>query len=501
MLIVSNNLNMDFKRLSFIVLLLILVSCTTSDEKNKAKVEFSSEYLDELPEEIDVPKSQVIRDLDAVLKEGKLRVSTTYSGTSYFLYKGQPLGFEYELLQRFSEHLGVEIEIVVANDINNLLSNLNSGKVDLMAHGLTITRARKREVSFSNYIYLTHQVLVQRKPENWRKMKLHEIDRDLIQDAIELDNKIVSVREKTAYMERLKHLSREIGGHIKIDTLDGALTTDEIIKMVVDGQIKYTIADNNIASIIASSYPILNIETPISFSQRIGWATRKNSPELLKALNAWLREFKKEVDYYVIYDKYFTNKRNFRRRIKSDFYSVNSNSISKYDDLIKSKSQNIGWDWRLVSSLIYQESQFNVRAKSWVGAGGLMQMMPETAKEMGVKNRFDPTDNITGGTKYLRLLWGRFDMIEDSEQRLKFTMASYNCGYGHVLDAQRLADERNLNRSKWDENVEEMILALSLRKNYNLPNIRYGYVRGIEPYTYVQQIFERYQHYKQFIKE
>ena len=259
--------------------------------------------------------------------------------------------------------------------------------------------------------------------------------------------------------------------------------------MVVDGQIKYTIADDNIASIVASYYPILDVETPISFSQRIGWATRLNSPKLLKALNTWLEPFKKEVDYYVIYDKYFKNKRNFRRHIKSDFYSLNSNSISKYDDLIKSESVKLDWDWRLVSSLVYQESQFDLRAKSWVGAGGLMQMMPATAKEMGVKNRFDPEDNIAGGTKYLRLIWERFDMIEDPEQRIKFTMASYNCGHSHILDAQKLADERGLDRNKWDENVAEMILALSLRKNYNKPNIKYGYVRGIEPYTYVEQIF------------
>lgn len=488
---------MKLKKILLLFLLITLTQC--SSRKDDLKNELVDEVV--LVEEVDVTQPKVIKDLDVVLKEGKLKVSTTYSGTSYFLYKGQPMGFEYELLERFAEHLGVDIEIIVANDINNLISNLNTGKVDLIAHGLTITRERQRMVNFSDYIYLTHQVLVQKKPDNWRKMKLHEIDRYLIQDAIELDGQKVSVREKTSYNMRLKHLSREIGGDILIDTLDGSLTTDEIIKMVVDGQIKYTVADDNIASIVASYYPILDVETPISFSQRIGWATRNNSPKLLEVLNDWLRKFKKEVDYYVIYDKYFKDKRDFRRRIKSDFYSINANSISQYDELLKLKSKKLDWDWRLVSALVYQESQFDLKAKSWAGAGGLMQMMPATAKEMGVENRFDPEDNITGGTKYLRLLWERFDSINDPEQRIKFTMASYNCGYGHVLDAQRMADERKLDRSKWDDNVEEMILALSLRKNYTKPNIRYGYVRGIEPFTYVDQIFERYQHYKQFIKE
>jgi membrane-bound lytic murein transglycosylase F len=288
------------------------------------------------------------------LKEGKLRVSTTYSETSSFLYRGQALGFEYELLQRFADYLGVEIEIVVANDINNLISNLNFGKVDLIAHGLTITKKRQKLVSFSDYIFLTYQILVQRKPLNWRKMKLHEIDRELIQDVIELDGKIVSVREKTSHMQRLKHLSLEIVGTIKIDRIDVTIATDEIIKMVVDGDITYTIANDHIASIVASYYPQLNVEVPISFSQRVGWVTRLNSPQLFGELNNWLEEFKKESDYYVIYNKYFKNERVFKKRNKSDFYSVNSDVISKYDDIIKSNSIKLDWDWRLTSVLIYQ---------------------------------------------------------------------------------------------------------------------------------------------------
>lgn len=274
-----------FKSLLLIFLLASISSCNSSGDKER------------------VPP--VHKDLNTILEEGKLVVSTTYSGTSYFLYRGIPMGFEYELLERFADYLDVDLEIVIANDIDSLIPNLNKGDVDLMAYGMTITNERKTRVNFSDYIYLTHQVLVQKKPDNWRKMKLHEIKQVLIQDAIELDNKTVSVRASTSYMERLENLSKEIGGDIKIDTVDGKLTDDEIIKMVANGEVKYTIVDNNIASIMASYYQILDIEVPISFSQRIAWATRTNSPELLEALNTWLTDFKKEVDYYVIYNKYF----------------------------------------------------------------------------------------------------------------------------------------------------------------------------------------------------
>ncbi|MFK5879050.1 MAG: transporter substrate-binding domain-containing protein [Flavobacteriaceae bacterium] len=470
---------MFLKKWSLLFFSILLLACSASEHSNPT----------------------IKRDLGAILKDGKLRVSTSYSSTSYFLYRGETLGFEYEMLSRFAKHLGVELEIVVATDIDSLIPNLIVGKVDLMGHGLTITKNRQQQVAFSEPIYLTHQVLVQKKPENWRKMKLHEIDEYLIRDVVDLEGKTISVRAKTSYYERLKNLSEEIGASITIEKLDGTLTTDEIIEMVADGQIEYTISDENLASLLAASYPILDVRVPVGLLQKSAWAVRKNSPKLLSKLDSWLIDFKKTADYNVIYKKYFKNKRSFRKRVKSDFYSLKTNSISKYDDLVKKESEKLGWDWRLVSALIYQESQFEVHAKSWVGAGGLMQMMPATAKEMGVKNRFDPEDNLAGGTKYLKVLFNRFDKIIDEEQRIKFAMASYNCGYSHVLDAQKLAKENGLEYLKWDDNVAEMILALSSPENYNKSFIKYGYVRGIEPYTYVKEIFERYTHYRGFIKE
>ena len=440
------------------------------------------------------------KTLQKIKKEGKLTALTTYSGTSYFLYRGQPMGFEYELLDRFADHLGVELDIVVSQNIDNLLDELNGDSIDLVAHGITITSDRRETVHFTDYLYLTHQVLVQRKPKNWRRMSWSAVEKELIHDAIELIGDTVSVRKNSSYMDRIQNLSEEIGGEIFIDTLPGHLSTDRIIKMVVDGVIKYTVADNNIASINASYYHSLDIDVPISFSQRVAWAVSPNSPELLAAVNNWLNEMKDNVDYYVIYNKYFKNRRNFRQRIQSDFYSLTNNSISRYDEIIKKYADSINWDWRLLASQIYQESGFDPTASSWAGAGGLMQIMPSMAEDLGVENRSNPEQSIRGGTKFLDRLWNNFEEVEDSVQRIKFTLASYNCGYYHVLDAQKLAEMNDLDKYRWDDNVAEMVLELSYPDNYNKPGIKYGYVRGIEPYTYVEQIFERYDHYRQFIE-
>lgn len=463
--------------------LLLFASCINQNENKNAKQS----------------KQTINRDLTDIKKSGTLRALTVYSGTTYFLYKGRPMGYEFELLERFAEYLDVTLEIIVVKNVNELFEKLNNGEGDILAHGLTITSSRKEEVSFTDYLYLTKQVLVQKKPDNWRTMHWHKLENALLNDAIELIQDTVSIRVKSAYKERIANLSEELGGKIHIDELPGNMATDEIIKKVVQGEIKYTIADYNIASIMASYYPILDIEVPVSFSQRIGWATRHESPELLKATNTWLAKIKKKVDYNVIYNKYFKNKKDYRRRVKSDFYSLNNQEISPYDDLIKKHSEKLDWDWRLVTSLVYQESRFDPKNSSWASAEGLMQLMPKTAEELGVTNRKEPEQSIKGGTKYLKKIYKNFENIPDSIQRIKFTMASYNCGLYHVKDAQKLAKKRGLDSTVWDNNVEDMILKLSQPKNYRDPVVKYGYVRGIEPYNYVIQIFERYQHYTQFI--
>jgi len=472
-------------------LLLMQIACDSATERSHTTT----------PEGSQASSSPVSRDLQQIKEDGTLRALTIYSGTSYFLYRGQTMGYEFELLERFAEFLDVELEIVLSNDIDSLLYDLNEGKADVVAHGLTITSERKEIVAFTDYLFLAHQVLVQKQPDDWRNMKWSAIQRSLLHDAIELIGDTVSVRANSSYVQRLKNLSNEIGGEIVIDSLSGSFATDEIIKMVVDGEIKYTIADDNIASINASYYPILNIEVPVSLSQRAGWAVRRNSPELLDAANDWLSEFKKSADYNVIYNKYYENSREFRRRIQSEFFSLNEDKISEYDELIKRYSRNLGWDWRLVAAIIYQESRFDPNASSWAGAKGLMQLMAPTAKELGVKDRSNPEDNLQGGTTYLRQTWDKFEDILDPMQRIKMTLASYNCGYYHVRDARNLAEKRGLDKYLWDDNVDEMLLALTYPKNYNDPIVNYGFVRGIEPNTYVDQIFGRYSHYTKFIDE
>ncbi|PJX23646.1 lytic transglycosylase F [Psychroflexus sp. S27] len=448
--------------------------------------------------EIETPS--VDRSFEEIKKDGVLRAITTYSSTTYFLYKGRPMGFEYEMLERLAESLDLELEIIIAEDEDKLIEMLNRGDADLLAYGFTITEGRKKKISFTNALYNSYQVLIQRKPEYWRQMKLHEIKNELITDPIELSGDTISVKKESSYADRIKNLSSEIGEEIYIDPIPGSWSADKIIKKIAEGEIKYTVADQNIAFINASYYPILDISTKVSFSQRIAWATRQNNPELLKVVNEWIMNAKKTTDYHVIYNKYFKNKRLFKRRVKSDFYSLNEGKISQYDDLIKKYANDtLNWDWRLLASVIYQESRFDPHEKSWVGAQGLMQIMPKTAEELKITNPNDPDQSVRGGSAYLTQMMAAHDKIQDSVQRIKFALASYNAGLYHIRDAQKLAESLGDDPLIWDENVEEAVLKLSSPKYYINKVVKYGYVRGLEPYNYVNEIFERYEHYQKFI--
>lgn len=472
------------------IIIIVTISCKNEASDSTIKKDVVNPFVE----------NSVDTDLDDIRKTGVLRALVIYSSTSYFLYKGQPMGFEYELLKRLADHLDLELELVVSDDLDSEFEVLNRGDVDLIAHGMTITNQRKWEVDFTEYLFLTRQVLVQRKPDNFREMSWSALQKQLIHDPIELIGDTVSIRRNSAYYERLISLSNEIGGTIYIDTLDSKLSTAEIIDMVAEGKIKYTIADENLAKINASYHPNLNIDVPISLSQRIAWVTRKKAKNLRAAVNKWIRAQRKGTTYNVIFNKYFNNRRTFKRRVKSDYYSLKNNQISPYDELLKKYATKIGWDWRLLASLVYQESRFDPLSESWVGAMGLMQIMPATAELLNIEDITDPEANIRGGTSFLNRLYKRFSDIPDSLTRIIFTMVAYNCGYGHITDAQILADENGLDRNIWSGHLENMLLELSKPENFNQPFIKNGYVNGREPVNYIRQIFERYNHYKQFIQ-
>lgn len=475
--------------LSAIVVILFMILVSGKEPEPTQVKQYTTETF---PNE-QVTTQPVPLDLDSIVKRGRLVALTRYNANSFFLYRGQPMGYEYELLKLFADELGVELEIKIPSTRDSLFVMLNNGEGDLIAANMTITKERSERVDFSYHHNTTRQVLIQKKPDNWRRLKRHITEKQLIRDPLELLGKTIAVRKGSNYHQRINNLMLEMGGEIFIDTMDDSYETEELIKMVNDGDVKYTIADENIAQVNSVSYPNLDMETAVSFSQRVAWAFRKSSPKLRDAADSWMEKLRagNSPTYYVIYNKYYKNNLRFKKRKESQFYSLETGTISPYDTYFKQYAHDPMFPWTLIAAQAYQESRFDPTTTSWAGAVGLMQLLPKTAEDMGITNSEDPVQSIHAGVKYLRYVHKHFWTDLPDEEAVKFVLASYNAGVGHVKDAQRLAKELGMDPNKWDDNVELAILKLSDKHYFYNPVVKHGFCRGEEPHNYVRDIFAR----------
>ena len=445
---------------------------------------------------------EVELDLDAITKRGFINVLVDNNSISYFIYKGQPMGYEYELLKLMADDLKVGLKIKVTSGVEQAIDQLNRGEGDILAFPLTVTKARTKAVAFTKAQYNSYQVLVQRKPRNWRQLTLDAINENLIRNPVDLVGKDVYVIKGTAFEQRLENLSEEIGGDIiiKRDTL--IAESESLIRKVAMGEIDYTVSDHTMAQVNASYYPNLDVNTVLSVAQQIAWAVRKNSPKLQEAVNLWLTKVKKGPTFMVIYNRYFKSPRTSLIRMNSDYSSLGGNKLSPYDHEIKEGALKLGWDWRLLASVVYQESRFLPTDESWAGAQGLMQLMPATAKRFGVSNPHDPDQNIRAGVNYLLYLdkyWMK--TVADPHERLKFVLASYNAGLSHIIDARRLAEKYGLDPARWEDSVELFLLRKSDPKYYRDPVVSTGYCKCEEPVNYIRDVLERYDEYRIHIRD
>jgi len=442
--------------------------------------------------------SAISCDLDSIRYRGKLIALTNLNSTDYFIYKGEPMGFNYELLKSFSDNIGIDLEIVTENSPEKTFRMLRSGEADLLAINMTVDSIGKREVLYTAPIGDTRQVLVQRKPRNWRSLTSDALDRKMIKSPEGLARKTIYVEAGSSHAAQLIALAKEIGDSIGV--IEVPFESEKLIQHVVSGEIDYTVCDENVALVNASYYPDIDVSTAISLPQSFTWGVRKtNSQLLLKELNRWITSYKKTGSYALLYAKYFKNSRS-GIIVRSDYYALNTGKVSQYDDLIRRFSTTINWDWRLLASLICQESHFDPKVESNTGAFGLMQVMPETGSNFGIDITSSPENNIKAGICYINWLHSIFDpKIPDEKERINFILASYNAGPGHVLDAMKLAEKNGMNPLVWDGNVAIWLLKKSQPKYFRDSVVKNGYFKGTESVNFVSQVLTRFEHYKNVV--
>lgn len=505
------------KRLFLFILVCALVPATFTCKRRPSALE----AIDSIDRRSNLPLGAPInRDLAQIRERGSLTVLAPYNSTTYFIYQGEPLGYEYELLRAFAKDLGVTLKMLVVTDPKSLYPLLNSGEGDIAAARLippdSSTAVPDKEMpAFTRALYHTEAALVQQETgpatagegtdkalEPGPADQLPEVDIQarLITQPGQLAGRTVTLPEESAYRQTLIELSDDISGDIHVVEWSGKVQDETLAQKVARGEVQFTVMQRNLAELKEAEFKNLKVRPVIGRSHSVAWAARKNSPELMNALNGWIEQKKENGSFFgSLYQKYFIDRRRHLERVTSEYLTSTTGKLSEFDPLIQRHAAELKWDWRLLASQTYQESRFRPAARSWAGATGLLQLMPRTAKEFGVTNALDPADNVQGAVKFLKWLQRYWEKrVPDEVERLKFVLASYNTGAGHVEDAQRLTEKYGGNPQKWDD-VAYWLLQKSTQQYSGDAVVKFGFCRGLEPVNYVTNILERFDHYKQFV--
>ena len=426
---------------------------------------------------IHIKKTKSLPENDAlsrILKKKKITLITDNNSNAYHIYRGKPMGFEYDLASAFADFLNVKLE-VRAPGWNSMVPFLETGKGDFIGAALTITPHRRKSLLFSQpYMTVQQEIIYHRATP-------------VIESIEDLAGKTICVRRNTSYHHRLETLKKS-GIDLHIALLDN-IPSEEIIQMVAENKIDYTVADSNIAQLNRRYYPDIVIGIPIQEVEFLGWAVNPSDIRLMDRINHFFYHINKTGYYKKLFHKYYGDLNHFDYFDVKKFHQRLETRFPKYRKHIVRESFKYGFDWRMIAALVYQESHFDPLAKSFTGVRGLMQVTEETAREMGISNRLDPMMSLRAGIKYLYTLYNRFDDIEDPHEKLLFAIGSYNVGYGHIKDAQALAAKESLDPKKW-ASLEKTLPLLAKRKYYR--KTKHGYARGWEPVRHVRQIMMYY---------
>jgi membrane-bound lytic murein transglycosylase F len=471
------------------------------------------------PKPLDVPApppprtEPVLRDLPVMQAEKTLRVLFTFNSTGYFIFRGETMGYEHELLSRFAAAMKLKLVPIVVRDSNTLFEQLNRGEGDVVAAQL-VAPSNESEVLVTESLYETAAVVVQRggndetaghtaatataleREERETGTRGVTIRARMVGKPSELGGHNVHISRQSSYRRTLLELNDTLSDDIHVVEVDES--SDRLIQRLSEGEIGFTVAAENVARLKVAEYSNLIIQPILGPPQPVVWAVRRNAPRLHDALNSWLAAQRKSGLLKVLYRKYFLDRRGFDARAASRYLTAETGTLSPYDAWFREYAKIPGWDWRLIASQAYQESRFNNTAKSWAGAIGVMQIMPRTAKELRI-DPHDPRQSIEGACRYLWKLDDRMkSIIPREEERIRFILAAYNVGQGHVDDARRLAEKYGDDPNDWDD-VAYWLIRKSKRGVYNDPVVKYGFARGTEPVDYVERILDRFEHYRNFV--
>lgn len=410
--------------------------------------------------------------LQEIISRGELRISTLNSPLTYFNTKQGPGGLDYELAKRFANYLGVKLVVIPHQNINDLFDDLDDA--DLLAAGLIYNQERLSRARTGPAYYSVSQQLVYRlgtpRPKSFADIKGK-----------------LAVASGSAHVSTLKQLKQDKYPDLTWES-SSDLTSKELLERVADGKLDYTLGDSVTIALLQRIHPQLAVAFDVTDEEPVTWYLKRDGDDSLYA--AMLDFYSQMVDDGTLArleEKYLGHVGSFDYVDTKTFLSAIDSVLPNFRPLFEKHANEI--DWKLLAAIAYQESHWNPQATSPTGVRGLMMLTRATADGLGVNDRLDPEESIQGGALYLQRLMAKVPDSVPEDERIWFSLAAYNMGWGHMLDARKLTKTQKGNPDSWVD-VKQRLPMLSQKRYY--PQLTYGYARGREAYNYVENI-RRYQ--------
>ncbi len=416
-------------------------------------------------------KQQV--SLQHIIDRGYVTVGTIYGLTNYYIGADGDTGFEYELAKKYADHLGVELKISASYSLESLFLKLQSGDVDFLAAGLSVTEQRLKKFRFApSYSEISQKLVFKQGQVRPRTIK-------------DLTGNLV-VAANSSHVENLNELKASYNNLNWQENQE--LDNEELLIQILDEKVDYTIIDSSTLAISRRYYPEISVGFTIKKAEPVAWMLANNDDDsLLASLVEFFGKIHHDGSLLALDDKYYGHIEKFDYVDTRVFIKAVENILPKYKDLFQQYSQDM--DWRLLAAISYQESHWQPDARSYTGVRGLMMLTLATAKQMGIESRLDAEQSIRGGAKYFKQMFDRTPDRVPEPDKLWFALASYNVGLGHLNDARIITQRQGGDPDRWVD-VKERLPLLKQKKYYK--NTKYGYARGDEPVHYVENIRRYY---------
>ncbi|HEY0719771.1 MAG TPA: membrane-bound lytic murein transglycosylase MltF [Gammaproteobacteria bacterium] len=415
--------------------------------------------------------------LEKVQERGYVTVLTRNAATSYYEGPDGPTGIEYELAKGFADGIGVELKLIVAPNITDVLNQLADGKADFAAAGLTDTAPRRNWARFTPpYQSVTEQLVYRRSTPRPRTLG-------------DLKGRL-EVVSRSSHAESLAKNQQEFPQLLWSENREAS--SEDLLVMVSDGTLDYTVADSHELANNQLLYPELDAAFDLTAPEPLAWAFPKNGQDdtLYLAATAYFEQLKASGVLEQILERYYGHRNGFDYVGTRTFQEHIRDRLPLYQEVFQKVGLDNTLDWRLLAAMAYQESHWDADAVSRTGVRGIMMLTNITAQHLGVVNRHDPLESIEGGGRYLRMLINKMPERIQNPDRTWLALAAYNTGFHHLEDARIITQMRGGNPDSWKDVKANLPL---LRQGKWHQRVRHGYARGNEAVKYVENIRSYYE--------